>query len=230
MLKDLNLIGGMTNKDWLDQVHDEMRANDITQGQLADMVNYSRSHLNQLLGRKKPLNDKARLELTLALRALTGQNNLDVCIDYLGVTFKTHDYEELIDELFQISPIHFNLHEGAHYGYSATLICGEINIMLSKKAKIHFWTQADFRKVLATMNTDTYTDRFDYTMLWFMFMSGLRSGEARALKWTDVDLEAKTVNVNKTMDFTTATGLKRLRQRPPLVVVPWRLMMISLRA
>lgn len=131
MLKDLNLIGGMTNKDWLDQVHDEMRANDITQGQLADMANYSRSHLNQLLGRKKPLNDKARLELSLALRALTGQNNLDVCIDYLGITFKTHDYEELINELFQISPTHFNLHEGAHYGYSATLICGEINIMLS---------------------------------------------------------------------------------------------------
>lgn len=64
-----------------------------------------------------------------------------------------------------------------------------------------FWTQADFQKVLAKTNTDTYTGRFDYTMLWFMFMSGLRSGEARALKWTDVDLEAKTVNVNKTMDY-----------------------------
>ncbi|MFT9278566.1 MAG: hypothetical protein ABF532_09155 [Bifidobacterium sp.] len=35
----------MTNKDWLDQVHDEMRDNNITQGQLADMANYSRSHL-----------------------------------------------------------------------------------------------------------------------------------------------------------------------------------------
>ncbi len=32
-------------------------------------------------------------------------------------------------------------------------------------------------------------------------MPGLRSGEARALKWTDADLEAKTVNVNKTMDY-----------------------------
>ena len=76
-----------------------------------------------------------------------------------------------------------------------------VGLIKKKKAKIKFWTQADFQKVLAKTNTDTYTGRFDHTMLWFMFMSGLRSGEARALKWTDVDLEAKTVNVNKTMDY-----------------------------
>ncbi|MFD1671353.1 tyrosine-type recombinase/integrase [Agrilactobacillus yilanensis] len=76
-----------------------------------------------------------------------------------------------------------------------------VGLIKKKKAKIHFWTQADFQKVLAKTNTDTYTGCFDYTVLWFMFMSGLRSGEARALKWTDVDLEAKTVNINKTMDY-----------------------------
>ncbi|MGX7164699.1 replication initiation factor domain-containing protein [Enterococcus massiliensis] len=131
MLKDLNLVGGMTNTDWLNQFHDEMRTYKITQGQLAKTADYSRSHLNQLLTGRNPINKQARLRLTLALRSLTGQNNIDVCIDYLGVTFKSHDYEELVTELFQINPNHFNLKEGARYGYAATLKCGEIDVLLS---------------------------------------------------------------------------------------------------
>lgn len=131
MLKDLNLVGGMTNTDWLNQFHDEMRTHKITQGQLAKTADYSRSHLNQLLTGNKPINEQARVRLTLTLRSLTGQNNIDVCIDYLGVTFKSHDYEELVTELFQINPNHFNLKEGARYGYAATLKCGEIDVLLS---------------------------------------------------------------------------------------------------
>ncbi len=120
MLKDLNLVGGMTNIDWLNQFHDEMRMHNITQGQLAKTADYSRSHLNKLLTGKSPINKQARLRLTLALRSLTGQNNIDVCIDYLGVTFKSHDYEERVTELFQLNLNHFNFKEGARYGYAAT--------------------------------------------------------------------------------------------------------------
>ncbi|APT18411.1 MULTISPECIES: site-specific integrase [Amylolactobacillus] len=76
-----------------------------------------------------------------------------------------------------------------------------VGLIPKKKAKIKFWTREDFQKVIAKTGTDTYEKYFERTMLWFMFMSGLRSGEARALKWTDVDLEAKTVNINKTMDY-----------------------------
>ena len=70
MLKDLNLVGGMTNTDWLNQFHDEMRTHKITQGQLAKTADYSRSHLNQLLTGNKPINQQARLRLTLAMRSL----------------------------------------------------------------------------------------------------------------------------------------------------------------
>ncbi|WP_425500334.1 hypothetical protein [Secundilactobacillus folii] len=48
----------------------------------------------------------------MALRSLTGQTNIDVCTDYFGVIFKSHDYEELVTELFQINLNHFNLKEG----------------------------------------------------------------------------------------------------------------------
>ena len=76
-----------------------------------------------------------------------------------------------------------------------------VGLIPKKKAKIKFWTREDFQKVIAKTSTDTYEKHFQRTVLWFMFMSGLRSGEARALNWTDVDLEAKTVDINKTMDY-----------------------------
>ncbi len=40
-----------------------------------------------------------------------------------------------------------------------------VGLIKKKKAKIQFWTQADFQQVLAKTTTDTYTGRFDYTML-----------------------------------------------------------------
>lgn len=58
MLKDLNLVGGMTNTDWLNQFHDEMRTHKMTQGQLAKTADYSRSHLNQLLTGNSRLTNK----------------------------------------------------------------------------------------------------------------------------------------------------------------------------
>lgn len=60
MLKDLNLVGGMTNTDWLNHFHDEMRTHKIPQGQLAKNADYSRSHLNQMLTGNKPINQQPR--------------------------------------------------------------------------------------------------------------------------------------------------------------------------
>lgn len=68
MIRDLTLINGMTNQDWLDEFLDEREAYDISQVRLAEAAHYSRSHLNQLLGGKKPITEKARMQLSLALR------------------------------------------------------------------------------------------------------------------------------------------------------------------
>lgn len=64
------------------------------------------------------------------MRSLTCQKNIDVCIDYLGVTVKLHDYEELVTELFQTNLNHFNLKKGGRYGYAATFKYGEIDVLL----------------------------------------------------------------------------------------------------
>ncbi|WP_336866797.1 hypothetical protein [Peribacillus frigoritolerans] len=36
----------------------------------------------------------------------------------------------------------------------------------------------------------------------FLIETGLRKGEAAALKWIDIDLKSKTLSVTKTLDFT----------------------------
>lgn len=131
MNTDLTLKGHTTDNEWLDQLHEVMRENDISQIDLARAADYSRPHLNQLLGRRKPINPSARKRLSMAMRSITGLNNLDVCIDYLGVTFKTHDYEELIESIFQIRTQNFYMGDFPRYGYSALLQRGELHVLLS---------------------------------------------------------------------------------------------------
>ncbi len=69
---------------------------------------------------------------------------------------------------------------------------------------IEFWTKDEFQKVIQKTSKTTYTQRLDFIILWFMFMTGMRSGEAKALTWRDIDLKAKTVNINKTLIYKSA--------------------------
>lgn len=64
---------------------------------------------------------------------MTGRNNLDVCIDYLGVTFKRHDHEHLIEQIFQITPVHFYDGVKSRHGYSRILQRGELSVLLSEE-------------------------------------------------------------------------------------------------
>lgn len=70
-----------------------MEAYDNIQVRLAEADHYNRALFDQLLGGKKPITEKARMLLSLALRSLTGRNNLDVCTDYLGATFNDFEFD-----------------------------------------------------------------------------------------------------------------------------------------
>lgn len=77
-----------------------------------------------------------------------------------------------------------------------------------KKTKqiVDFWTFDEFKKVIATFNTDNYYELFGYTIIYVLFMTGLRIGEAMALKWdTDINFEDKTLTVNKSMYYKSST-------------------------
>lgn len=131
MNEDLTSFITIKNGELLDEIQEAMNTHGISQANLASAAGYSRTHLNQLLKRRKPLTDSARMRLAMAMQGLTGQTELDVCIDYLGVTFKTHDYEELIESIIQIRYTNFYVGDTPHYGYSQVLLRGDIQVLLS---------------------------------------------------------------------------------------------------
>lgn len=72
------------------------------------------------------------------------------------------------------------------------------------KQKIDFWTKEDAEKVFSTFDINNYYDRFSFTLIYTLFMTGLRLGEAQALEWNDIDFEEKTLRVNKNMYYKNA--------------------------
>ncbi len=56
-------------------------------------------------------------------------------------------------------------------------------------------------KVFSTFNLTDYFDIYAFTMIYSLFMTGLRIGEAQALEWEDIDFEKRTLQVNKSMYY-----------------------------
>jgi integrase len=70
------------------------------------------------------------------------------------------------------------------------------------KKKVDFWTKDEFEKVIATFDLSDYHEYFSFVLIWLLFMTGLRFGEAQALEWEkDIDFENRTLRVNKSMYY-----------------------------
>ncbi len=72
------------------------------------------------------------------------------------------------------------------------------------KRKVDFWTIEEFRKVFATFDDNQYYDFFSKVLIDFLYMTGLRFGEAQALTWQDIDIQNCIVHVNKSMYYKNA--------------------------
>jgi integrase len=79
-----------------------------------------------------------------------------------------------------------------------------VGMSRTPQKKIEFWTKEEFQRVMNCTSKVQYSDHLAEIMLLFLFMTGLRSGEARALKWEDVNLKKGTVTVNKTLYYRNA--------------------------
>jgi len=72
--------------------------------------------------------------------------------------------------------------------------------------EVETWTAAQLAAFLA-WDRDVYRD--DLHMLWLVIaMTGMRRGEALALKWSDVNLDARRISVRRATDYTTAGVVK----------------------
>lgn len=81
-------------------------------------------------------------------------------------------------------------------------IAKQVGNVKKVKKKVDFWTKDEFEKVIATFDLSDYHEYFSFVLIWLLFMTGLRFGEAQAL--TDIDFEEKTLTVNKSMYYKNA--------------------------
>ena len=78
------------------------------------------------------------------------------------------------------------------------------NVKKSKK-KIDFWTREEFEKIISTFDVSDYYEHYAFIIIWLLFMTGLRIGEAQALEWnSDINTTEKTLSVSKSMYYKSA--------------------------
>ncbi|EAG7293593.1 site-specific integrase, partial [Listeria monocytogenes] len=84
-------------------------------------------------------------------------------------------------------------------------VAKQVGNVKKNKKKVDFWTQSEFEKVIATFDTSDYYQNYSFMLIWLLFMTGLRFGEAQALEWDNhIDFENKTLRVNKSMYYKNA--------------------------
>ncbi|GGP08843.1 MULTISPECIES: site-specific integrase [Oceanobacillus] len=74
------------------------------------------------------------------------------------------------------------------------------------KTKIDFWTKEEFETVISKIYLGDYFQHFQFIIIWLLFMTGMRIGEASALQWEDVDFEEGTLNISKTLYYKNASN------------------------
>lgn len=76
------------------------------------------------------------------------------------------------------------------------------------KTEIDFWTKEEFEAVISKIYVGDYFQHFQFIIIWLLFMTGMRIGEASALQWDDVDFEEGTLNISKTLYYKNAANYR----------------------
>lgn len=85
------------------------------------------------------------------------------------------------------------------------IVAKQVGNVKKVKKRVDFWTKEEFEKVIATFDLSDYHEHFAFMLIWLLFMTGLRFGEAQALEWdNDIDFENQTLHVNKSMYYKNA--------------------------
>lgn len=84
---------------------------------------------------------------------------------------------------------------GDKYGYTKDYRLHLFENVMFKdqhKKEINFWQPSEFNEFIKVVDEHIYVALFDV-----LYWCGLRIGEALALKWSDIDMDKKTIIVNK---------------------------------
>lgn len=88
--------------------------------------------------------------------------------------------------------------------------------------EIHPWTAPQLRRFLDWSRQDkANTGRWPYVLWLLLAYTGMRRGEALALRWRDIDLDAATVSVRRSVRIVRVKGKKAtLREGPTKTAKP----------
>lgn len=89
--------------------------------------------------------------------------------------------------------------------------------------RVKVYTKQDFNTLMAYLKADqnNYKGRFMYTLIRVLFYTGLRVNEALALEWSDIDFEAKTLNIDKSLKlFDKMLIIGRPKTKSSVAVLP----------
>lgn len=77
-----------------------------------------------------------------------------------------------------------------------------------QKNEVDFWTKDEFEKVISYIYTEDYYQHFLFVSLWFLFMTGMRIGEATAIQWSDINFDTKILSINKNLYYKNQMNYK----------------------
>ena len=84
-------------------------------------------------------------------------------------------------------------------------IAKQVENVKKQKKEVDFWTKEEFEKVINTFDVSDYYEHYTFVLIWFLFMTCVRLGEAQALCWSDIDFANKLLTINKTMWYKSKT-------------------------
>ena len=83
-------------------------------------------------------------------------------------------------------------------------IAKQVGNIKKVRKKVDFWTKEEAERVFSTFDLNDYYDRFAFTLIYTLFMTGIRIGEAQALIWEDINFKEKTLDISKNMYYKTS--------------------------
>lgn len=103
------------------------------------------------------------------------------------------------------SMVYISFSQSLEYAVSVGIL--DINVSMKTKSipkgkvVVAYWNKKQFEKVISQFYIDDYHEYFCFMMIWLYFMTGVRVGEALALKWSDIDLKNAKVRIHHTLEY-----------------------------
>lgn len=129
------------------------------------------------------------------LRDVTVRDAENYRIWLLNESGFSQSYASMVYNTFRKS-----LNYAVKLGYLSTNEAMKTDAISKTKAKVAYWTKAEFEKVVSTFYLPDYYEHMSFIMIWLYFMSGIRVSEGLALTWNDVDLRQKTLTISHSLN------------------------------